>query len=180
MFSHVTIYLEPPILVEGGAIIVAGRPIPDDEWRSIPQTRNLASGDAENPKRDQVQASDRLFGAVIRSPVSIVELAYPENGSYTFNIMAAPPYRAEYEARLRTQEVLVGSADMVPDPEGGYVDWPSMTVIAVQGTLRSTSFARLANATFSNALSEASPVETFEGLRVISLTPDQIERSVRE
>ena len=32
--THVTIYLAAPILKEGSAVITAGIPMPDDQWRS--------------------------------------------------------------------------------------------------------------------------------------------------
>jgi len=167
--AHLTIYIEPPVLVEGGSVIVAGRALPEEEWRRVTGGANPAAGDDANPKRQQVKEGDRLFGAVVSAPSTIVEFVYPETGSYTFNFLPAAPYRLQYENRLETEQVLVGSASNVTDPDGGFVEWSTLSVVAVLGTLRSQQFARDEAMNYADALYEPTTTTRFEGARTITL-----------
>ncbi len=181
MKSHVTIYLEPPILQEGGAVIVSGVPVTDDVWQKIPKGNNPAADDHQNPKREQVGPQDRLLGAVASSPVTIVEFSYPQSGSYTFNFLPAKPYQREFGATLRTELILTGSGSRMVDPETKkHIEWPSMETIAVIGTKYNQDWARVVDATFASALYEDLVIARYEGVRTIALTPEQIRRYVVE
>jgi hypothetical protein len=179
--THVTIYLEPPILEEGGAIIVSGVPVPHEEWRTIPPGENPAANDVENPKTQEVEAQDRHFGAIASSPVTVVEFPYPENGSYTFNFLPAKPYREKFAERLNTEHLLTGSGSKIVDPETTkYIDWPSVDTIAVLGSKRDRGWVRLAKGTFTKAFDDGVVMKHYEGVRTISLTSEQIEKYVVE
>lgn len=103
------------------------------------------------------------------APSTIVEVAYPANGSYTFNILPAPPYRVRYGERLETEQVLSGSASHVVDPDGGFVNWEGLSVVAVLGSARSQQFARDEAMTYADLLYGPVTVTRFEGARTLSL-----------
>lgn len=169
MDAHLTIYLEPPVLVEGGSVIVAGRALPEDEWKRVSGGANPASEDWSNPKRAVLGPGDRHFGVVVAAPSTIVEFVYPANGSYTFQFLPAPPYRARYGERLETEQVLSGSATHVVDPSGGFVNWDGLSVVAVLGSARLQQFARDEAMTYADALYGPVTVRRFEGARTLTL-----------
>lgn len=78
--THLTLYLDPAVIAGGGALVVAGIPVPDAPWRALPLGDDLAMLDPANPKAAEVGPEDRHFGAVITSAVAIVEFRYPEAG----------------------------------------------------------------------------------------------------
>jgi hypothetical protein len=163
-----------------GALIV-GHYIsaPSPEWRAIKADDNPAVADDGNPKKAQVGEHDKLFGAVVSSPVTIVEFRYPENGSYTFNFLPAKGARREYGENLKTELVLVGSGSQVPDPETlELVEWPSLDTVAVLGSKRDQAWSRLAKATFTRALDKGMTIGHFQGVRTMAMTPDQIAEHV--
>lgn len=101
-----------------GARIVAARPVSDSEWHSLQE-----SGGNANPLTKE-------FRIRVSSPASVVELAYPESGTYSFKL--EPIFD---QVRLATREIRVGSA-VVTDPETKQrVDWRSMSIIHVGGTV---------------------------------------------
>lgn len=181
--AHVTIYLKSPLLTEGGAVIVAGRTLPEAAWRSLASGPNPAAADPENPKRLGVKPGDRHFGVEATSPVTVVEFFYPESGTYTFNFRLAESERTAGTdpEHFRTERVSVGSASLMTDPEGGaLVEWPSMSVVAVHGPGRDAGWARLASSTFSNAYGEPLAVTHYEGARTIALSEAQIRAHVKD
>lgn len=178
--THLTIYLEPPLLDEGGSIVVAGIPVPDEEWQAIANGPNPANDDSANPKTRDVQPSDRHFGAVVSSPASAVEFRYPESGSYTFNLRIHPNHGARDD--LQTKQILVGSGNTIDPETGERLEWPSQAVIHIVGPKRDEEWARLMAFTFKRAFSRGEPddvsVSRFEGVRILSLSDDAIERFV--
>jgi hypothetical protein len=177
--THVTIYLGLPLLEEGGAVVVAGRKVPEAQWRAVQGGPNPAAGDMANPKRAHVRPGDRHFGAVANSPVTVVEFIYPEGGSYTFNLLPLPEHQARYGTSLRTTRVSVGSGG-IQDPETReLIDWPSLSDIAVLGPDRDESWARLAGATYFNAIDQpGAKISRFEGVRTIELSRELIVKYV--
>jgi len=131
------ISIDQPLGKDGGAIIVSGRPIPDDEWRA-----KEANGD---------DTSGKEFNLRVSSPASIVDFVYPQCGAYTFKIQRTSSDNA---TPLRTRQILIGSAE-VHDPEtDNLVTWLSMSVIHVEGDSFDAGWARIFASTFDGAFTQ--------------------------
>jgi hypothetical protein len=129
--SHLTIYVGPKLVREGGVVIISALPLPRDEWEKLPDTDALAMWDKANGKHQQVKAEDKHFGIIIDNQATAVELYYPDDGTYTFNLLKTP----SDTAILTTKRTGVGSGSMMPDPQtGGHMEWPSMSTIEIVGS----------------------------------------------
>lgn len=65
--TRLIISVDEPLNKEGGAVIISGRQVPDDEWRA------LAADSAPG------EASEKAFHISVSSPASIVDFVYPES-----------------------------------------------------------------------------------------------------
>ena len=119
------------------------------------------------------------FRIRVSSPASVVELVYPESGTYSFKL--EPIFD---QVRLATREIRVGSA-VVTDPETKQrVDWRSMSIIHVGGTVYDEGWARVLSSTFDLAFESsdegAVSVQRFAAGRILSLSEDAIETFVQD
>lgn len=167
--TRLIISVEQPLNKEGGAVIVSGRQISDDEWHAI-ETEEGSQND-----------NQKEFHVSVSSPASIVDFVYPQSGTYSF-IFQSPP--GSDASPLRTRQVLIGSAE-VTDPETKKViNWPSMSVIHVQGSTYDEGWARLLSSTFDLAFTgddkAAVSIQRFPAGRVLSLSRSAIETYVRD
>ena len=182
--THITIYLDDPILTEGGAVIIAGMPVSKEEWSKEGVDENLARLDPTNPTIPRVRKGDQHLGVIVRSTASAVEFNYPKEGSYTFNFLPVPD-AAVTPARLQTEMLLVGSVDKIPVPheEGEYYDWPSNEIIHVFGKENDQGFTRSARVGFLRGFSRREwdryVFTNYDRARTIELTPDGVNAYVR-
>ena len=165
--TRLIISVDRPLVKTGGAIIVSGRPIDDDEWRAIE-----ADG-GDNDKKE--------FNLRVSSPASIVDFVYPQSGTYSFKIELASSSDA---VPLTTRQILIGSAE-VHDPETQKpVNWPSMSVIHVEGDSYDAGWARIFASTFDGAFrqedKDALLIQRFAGGRILSLSQKAIEAVVQD
>ena len=182
--THLTIYVEPPVLLEGGGVIVAGRPIPEAQWRALKEGYNPVTEDPDNPKKLHVKEGDRHFGAIVTSPASAVEFFYPENGSYTFNFRILPKTEEKYPEPLVTELITFGSGG-IKDPETGEdVEWPSKENIRIHGKKYQGPWVQMMSTKFRDAFykpeKEYIKINHFLGSKTLFLTPAGIERYIRE
>ncbi|MCZ7450972.1 hypothetical protein O8B93_25700 [Agrobacterium rhizogenes] len=167
--TRLIISVDEPLYKEGGAVIISGRQVSDDEWRAI-------AADA-GPK----DAHEKEFHIRVSSPASIVDFVYPESGTYSFKLQSPSGSDAK---PLKTRQILIGSAE-VTDPETKkQVSWPSMSVIHVEGTTYNDGWARILSSTFDLAFTSedkaAVSIQRFPAGRVLSLSQSAIETFVRD
>jgi hypothetical protein len=178
--THITIYVDNPVLLDGGIVLVAGIPINEKKWRVLENTNNIAMLDPGNPKTKDVKVGDKHFGVVVSSVASAVEFYYPENGSYTYNFLLNPRTLIKSN-QLQTKVLSTGSRQQLPDPETGkLIDWPSENTVAIIGKKNNDVWVRCAEANFFNAdekeSKEVYKINKSSGLRVIEITPKGIEK----
>lgn len=115
------------------------------------------------------------------SPASIVDVVYPESGTYRFKFQSPPGSNAP---PLETREVLTGSAEVTNPQTKKQVSWPSMSVIYVEGATYNEGWARIFASTFDLAFNSedkaAVSIERFPAGRVLSLSRSEIETFVRD
>ncbi|MBT2245795.1 hypothetical protein JQK15_19970 [Sphingobium sp. BHU LFT2] len=165
--TRLIISVARPLDETGGAIIVSGRPIPDDEWRAL-------EADGGNNSRKE-------FNLRVSSPASIVDFVYPQSGTYSFKIQRTS---SDDATPLRTRQILIGSAE-VHDPETNkLVTWPSMSVIHVEGDTYDAGWARIFASTFDGAFrqedKDALLIQRFAAGRILSLSRSAIEAVVQD
>ncbi|WP_210206050.1 hypothetical protein [Rhizobium sp. UGM030330-04] len=166
--TRLRIAVDEPMLTKGGAVIVAARPISGRDWRLL-ETEGSAN------------AYEKEFRVKVSSPASIVELVYPEGGTYSFRL---EPVSGHASGMFVTREIRVGSA-MVIDPETRQqVDWPSMSIIHVGGTVYDEGWARIFSSTFDLAFENrdesAFSVRRFAAGRIIGLSEAAIEAFIQD
>ncbi len=167
--TRLIISVDQPLNKEGGAVIISGRQVSDDEWRAIA---------ADTGPRD---AREKEFHISVSSPASIVDFVYPESGTYSFKLQSPPGSNAP---PLKTRQVLIGSAE-VADPETKKrVSWPSMSVIYVEGATYNEGWARILSSTFDLAFTSEDKasvsIRRFPAGRVLSLSQSAIETFVKD
>lgn len=165
--TRLSITVDEPMLTKGGAVIVAARPVSDSEWHSLQE-----SGGNANPLTKE-------FRIRVSSPASVVELVYPESGTYSFKL--EPIFD---QVRLATREIRVGSAVVTGPETKQRVDWRSMSIIHVGGTVYDEGWARVLSSTFDLAFESsdegAVSVQRFAAGRILSLSEDAIETFVQD
>lgn len=176
METHLTIYLDPAIVRDGGMVIVSAIPVPDAEWQAMPVTDEVAMLDPTNPKGADVGPEDRHFGVIIRSPAASVEFPVPEGGTYTFNLLPEPTVSGPKQT-LQTMRIGIGSGSGLfhdPDTGGPLVEWSNVSDIAILGDVRGETWALGRNTGFANAVNQQKGVyfTTHRSIagRVIELT----------
>jgi hypothetical protein len=194
--THVTIYVDRVLQQEGGAIVVSAIAVNPQTWLDIQNaakqsTTNLAMLDPTNPKAKQVKAVDQHAGVMVSSAVSIVEIYYPKDGSYTYNFLSLPSTAATANAAatlslpalapLQTKVVTSGSVTSLRDPEtGGTIDWPSSVVVAVEGAKHSEAWIRSVGNEFSRVdpteFSQVYKITKSPAVRVMEVTAFGIKK----
>lgn len=172
--SHLTIYVAPPLLTEGGAVIVAAIPIPETEWRAL-EGENLAEDDPNNRQRPTLASTDRLFGVRATSTATIIEMFYPENGTFGFDLVPAPDIARP--PRLETELVLVGDGGWTDLKKGISYKWPDVSTIYVSGPANGEDFARLIRTSQVDLMRQYPDESYYEGANVYSPTIEQIEKA---
>jgi hypothetical protein len=177
--THLTIYVQPPLSVEGGSISVAGRAIPEEEWRRMQDGPNPAESDTSNPKRQHVNAGDQHIGVTASSRATVVEFFYPENGGYTFNLRSV---RDNSRDPLQTKEVRYGSGGAIDPETREEIAWSRRSIIYVAGPRHDESWARLAGDRVHRALryvnAEELPISRFRGARVMEMSEAAIGKYI--
>lgn len=158
--SHLTFYVGDPALSQGGAVIVAGLPIPMEEWTQLTGF-NLATDDADNRKRPEIGPQDRLFGISLTNRYTFVELYYPEGGTYGFDFVG--DFRVQNAKQPTTQQILVGSGGWTEWATGETHDWPDVTVINISGSAHDPRQSRLFRVYTSDIMNAEPTVQLFEG-----------------
>lgn len=173
--SHLTIYVAPPLLTEGGAVIVAAIPMPEDEWRAL-DGENLAENDPNNRKRPTLASTDRLFGVRATSTATIIEMFYPENGTFGFDLVPAPDVARP--PQLKTERILVGDGGWTDRKKGVTYDWPDVSTIHVAGTRHNEDFARMIRISQVDLMRQYPDERFYAGANVYLPTVEQIETAV--
>lgn len=169
--SHLTLYVGEPLLTEGGTVIVASIPIPEEEWRAL-EGPNPAAEDEDNRKRPQLNEGDRLFGAYLSGRVNFVEMYYPEGGTYGFDLVPDP--RIERPKALITRRIGVGSGSWVNWETNERHVWLDVSTIYVAGTKATENNTRGIRASQSGILNLGAPHTDYMGARVITPTEEQV------
>lgn len=178
MHAQLTIYVDSPLLEKGGTVIVVSNPMPLDEWRDLPSGDNPARDDAQNEKKGDVRPGDRLFGAVASTKVTIIEFAYPEGGTFGFNLV---PFRSadsrdKPSPALMTKRVLVGDGGYKNWKTGKEYLWESVSTIYVAGPDVTESDSRSASVAEA-AIMNLPPAKTaYEGTIVYAPTDEQVDK----
>ncbi|SON84796.1 Secreted protein [Xanthomonas phaseoli pv. phaseoli] len=167
--SRLIVTVDAPMLEQGGAVIVSARPIADREWRLLEGARSTKAG------------YEKEFQVTVASPASIIELHYPESGTYSFKLQ--PAARAKTH-QLQSRRVLIGQADLTDPQTKRQVHWPSMSVVHVSGSTYPEGWARILASTFDVPFKSDAPdnyvISSFPAGRVIALTPKAIDTYVRD
>ncbi|WEO70544.1 hypothetical protein [Agrobacterium vitis] len=167
--TRLIITVNQPMLETGGAVIVAGRSMPENQWR-------LLKADA-----DGRTSQEKVFHASISSPGSIIELFYPDTGTYTFKFEADPKHQ---ERSLVTKLLTIGSGQSTDPETKEQISWDSTSDIHVVGDQYDEGWARIFHSSFGIALADGSAsdvtVERFSAGRVISLSAHAINKFVRD
>ena len=175
MKAQLTIYVAPPLLDQGGTVIVVANPISLEEWKNCPEGANPAAADPNNEKKKTLKADDRLFGVVASTKVSIVEFVYPDEGTYGYNFVAVED-PAKRRPPLRTKQILAGSQrDLSEGPNPKTKD---ASVIHVYGPGASQADSRIARAN-QDRIERLNPRKTiYEGVFLLSPTDEQVDAAV--
>ncbi|SIO30979.1 hypothetical protein [Vannielia litorea] len=168
--SHLTLYIGEPLLTEGGTVIVASIPIPEEEWRAL-EGPNPAAEDEDNRKRPQLKEGDRLFGAYLNGRVNFVEMYYPEGGTYGFDLVSDP--RLSKAKPLESERIGVGSGKSLDPESGEWVSYDASTLV-VRGPKASSDNARLIRVYGREVKKQASSVTRYEGVTVYEPTMAQV------
>lgn len=177
--AQLTIYIAPPLLEQGGTVIVAANSIPLSQWESLPQGNNAADADPMNEKRKLLKSSDKLFGVVASSRVSIIELVYPEGGTFGFNLVAMNAPDKERHP-LRTKEILIGDGGYTDWSTGKEITWGYVSTIHVSGPTVSEGDSRGVRV-YSSKIMNLHPQKTiYEGAVLYSPTDEQVDEAVIE
>jgi hypothetical protein len=177
--THLTIYVDPVVAREGGMVIVSGIPVARSEWEKLADTDAVAMWDITNGKHQQVKPGDKHFGVIVTSIATAIELIYPEDGTYTFNFLKVPSDGAP--PALITERVSDGSATDIRDPATGkMLDWPSESIVSVNGTERGANWARAVDARFFVLTGPESHkyyrTSSYAGGRMIEITQEGIRK----
>lgn len=110
MKIDVTIYLDTPILEEGGAIAVYPVPVSEEDWNLAARGENPILDDADMQKLMPVGSDNERLSVIVRSTFSIVQFKYPTSRIYEFHF--APLSTKNYPSeQFRTKLISVGGRD---------------------------------------------------------------------
>lgn len=178
MKAQLTIYVAPPLLDTGGTVIVVANPVLPEKWKGIPEGPNPAMNDPRNTKKEELRDGSRLFGVVASSKVSIVEFAYPKDGTFGFNLVALDK-SGRSRPPLRTREIAIGDGGGYTNWETGeHVTWDYVSVIHILGPEVSEGDSRGVDV-FSSQIMDLHPPKTiYEGAVLYSPTDEQVDKAV--
>jgi hypothetical protein len=165
--AQLTIYVEKPLLVEGGTVIVAANPVSAEKWAALPDGENIAADDMHNAKRAELMAGDRLFGVSVSATTSVVEFIYPEGGMYGFNFVARGTDADTRAPQLKTKEILTGDGGANHALTGK--PWESVSTIHVFGPSSNERRSRAVDALIDKILEKDRLVKSYQGSVVHSL-----------
>lgn len=120
MLSDLTIYLQWPLLGQGGTVIIVPQEVTIDQWQSQPEAENPARSDAYPASLKPLPPNGRRLGVVLHDKVSIVQLDYPQGGTFTFRFAPARGSDFPWE-RLKTKEIGTGGEGEEMDEKTGQV-----------------------------------------------------------
>jgi hypothetical protein len=167
--AHLTIYVEKPLLTEGGTVIVAANPVSAEKWAALSDGENIAANDMNNAKRADLKKGDRLFGVAVSAQTSVVEFIYPEGGAFGFNFVARNTDGDGRTPQLRTDEISIGDGGADHSLTG--VPWDYVSVIHVIGPGSTEGKSRAASVLVSEILASGSAAKDYQGTVVHSLDP---------
>ncbi len=169
MKAQLTIYVAPPLLEQGGTVIVVADEIPLNDWEALADGANPALADRQNEKRKELNPGDQLFGVVASTKVSIIEFVYPEGGTYGFNLVpvqdadgTSPP--------LRTDRILQGEGGGGPGRE-----WNEVSTVHVFGSVVSERDSRVVRASSSMIMRAEPEKSVYQGAVLYSPTDELVE-----
>jgi hypothetical protein len=169
--SHLTLYVQEPLLSQGGTIIVASIPLSLEEWAALDGI-NPATDDTLNRKRSSLQPDDVLFGALVAGRATIVEMYYPEGGTFGFDLVADP--RIQNPPPLTTERLGVGSGGWTHWSSGTDHIWPDFSAIYVAGASASEGQTRTVIASVNRIMNLPLNPARYAGAIVYTPTSDQI------
>ncbi|MEM6373360.1 MAG: hypothetical protein AAF727_11355 [Pseudomonadota bacterium] len=170
--SHLTIYVGEPLLSNGGTVIVGSVPMAPEEWRAL-EGRNLAAEDEGNLKRAQLQPGDGLFGAFAYGPVTYIEMAYPEGGTFGFNLVPDP--RLENAKAIMSERILVGSGGWFDREANEERPWPDVSTILIKGPAADPRNSRLVRFQQNNILNLSPIKDVYAGATVYTPSDQQLD-----
>ncbi|MCO6391654.1 hypothetical protein GTW25_11490 [Aliihoeflea aestuarii] len=169
MKAQLTIYVAPPLLEQGGTVIVVADEIPLNDWEAIADGTNPALADTQNEKRKELNPGDQLFGVVASTKVSIIEFVYPEGGTYGFNLV--PVQDADRTSpQLRTDRILQGEGGGGPGRE-----WNEVSTVHVFGSVVSERDSRVVRASSSMIMRAEPEKSVYQGAVLYSPTDELVE-----
>jgi len=169
MKAQLTIYVAPPLLQQGGTVIVVADEIPLNDWEALADGTNPALADTQNEKRKALNPGDQLFGVVASTKVSIIEFVYPEGGTYGFNLV--PVQDADRTSpQLRTDRILQGEGGGGPGRE-----WNEVSTIHVFGSVVSERDSRVVRASSSMIMRAEPEKSVYQGAVLYSPTDELVE-----
>ncbi len=168
--SHLTVYVSEPLLSRGGTVVVGAIEIPREDWIALAGP-NIADDDPQNQKRATLNENDRLFGALAYGPVTLIELYYPEDG--TFGVNFVPDIKAQDPPRLATEQILVGSGFWYDEQTDQRRHWETAMTFYVDGSRADRRNSRLVAASRGRIMNKTSQRQTFAG--GIIYTPNNAE-----
>ncbi|MBA8879016.1 hypothetical protein [Phyllobacterium myrsinacearum] len=175
--AQLTVYVAPPLLNDGGTVIVVANPITLEKWKALPKGENAADSDLQNGKHKDLKHDDRLFGVVASTKVSIIEFVYPEGGTFAFNLVAMDKPGKE-KTLLNTREVEIGSGGYTIWRTGETVLWDYVSNVHVYGPTVSEGDSR-GVAVYSSEIMNLHPQKIiYEGAVLYSPTNGQVDAAV--
>jgi hypothetical protein len=174
--AQLTIYVDKPLLTEGGTIIVAANPVSAQNWAALPDGENIAANDMNNAKRAELKTGDRLFGVAVSAHTSVVEFIYPEGGTFGFNLVARNTEGEGRTPQLRTDEISIGDGGADHSLTG--VPWDYVSVIHVFGPAAKEENSR--GVRYLDIRSAESNRIEYQGAIVRSYDPSKISKILKK
>ena len=170
--AQLTIYVDQPLLSEGGTVIVAANPVSDETWAALPEGKNLAKDDIHNLKRGELGPGDKLFGVLASQTTTLVEFVYPKGGTFGFNLVArnSSDIRAP---ELRTREILVGDGGANHSLTGE--PWDYVSTILVLGPQASEQKSNGIGSLITKILESGASSTLYEGVVVRAAEPKNVD-----
>jgi hypothetical protein len=120
MVSDLTIYLQPPIIGEGGTVILLPRPVEVEEWMMRAYGDNPAEKDEFLKLNKPLPPAAKRIGALVSGMVSIVQFDFPKGGTFQFRFAPAPGSNVPPD-KLKTKQIGVGGNGEELDEKTGEI-----------------------------------------------------------
>ncbi len=122
LMSDLTIYLQPPILGKGGTVTIVPQEVAMERWKETSGGENPAKSDDFLRANKSIPAGAKRLGAVISDEVSIVQVDYPQGGTFQFRFAPAPAPGSGFAYRdLKTKQIGVGGEGEELDEKTGEI-----------------------------------------------------------